>query len=213
MAAKLRIEERDLEAGGLNQRRTAECPSNAPAYDLEMSGTSEGEPKREPPDVTTLLGVLHEAGVDYVVTGSTAAMLHGVELVPGDLDITPALDVDNLTRLAGVLESIDARQDPSAPFGHWVRGDDGEQHWVQPARAGSDRGTSELETRSCEGGFIRSPPAVKTWSTRRCPGGERYLRRPDRASGRPRHRGVSRLGGVDRGPSHDADHPTSGQGS
>ena len=104
---------------------------HAPAYDLEVSGTCEGEPKREPPDVTTLLSVLHEAGVDYVVTGSTAAMLHGVELVPGDLDITPALDVDNLTRLVGVLESIDARQDPRAPFGHWVRGDDGEQHWVQ----------------------------------------------------------------------------------
>ena len=61
-------------------------------------------------------------------------MLHGVSLVPGDLDITPALDVDNLTRLVGLLESIEARQDPTAPFGHWERGDDGEQHWVMTAR-------------------------------------------------------------------------------
>ena len=53
--------------------------------------------------------------------------------VPGDLDITPALDVDNLARLAQVLESIEARQDPQAPFGHWERADDGEQHWVETA--------------------------------------------------------------------------------
>lgn len=68
-----------------------------------------------------------------MVTGSAAAMLHGVPLAPGDLDITPAMDVDNLTRLAHVLESIEARQDARAPFGHWERGDDGEQHWVEIA--------------------------------------------------------------------------------
>lgn len=99
-----------------------------------MPETSEDGPKRQPPDVTALFRVLGEAGVNYVVTGSAAAMLHGVRLVPGDLDITPALDVDNLTRLAAALESIEARQDPSAPFGHWERGDDGEQHWVETAR-------------------------------------------------------------------------------
>jgi hypothetical protein len=58
-------------------------------------------------------------------------MLHGVRLSPGDLDITPALDVGNLARLARALESIEARQDPDAPFGHWKRGDDGEQHWIE----------------------------------------------------------------------------------
>lgn len=86
-----------------------------------MSETFEDGLKRESPDVHTLIRVLGEAGVNYVVTGSAAAMLHGVTLVPGDLDITPALDVDNLTRLAAVLESIEARQDPNAPFGHWQR--------------------------------------------------------------------------------------------
>lgn len=98
-----------------------------------MPETSEDGLKRQPPDVTTLIRALHEAGVNYVVTGSAAAMLHGVGLVPGDLDITPALDVDNLTRLAAVLESIEARQDPRAPFGHWKQGDDGEQYWVETA--------------------------------------------------------------------------------
>jgi hypothetical protein len=95
--------------------------------------TSEDVLKRQPPDVTILLRVLGEAGVNYVVSGSAAAMLHGVRLVPGDLDITPALDVDNLKRLADVLESIEACQDPTAPFGHWESGDDGEQHWVETA--------------------------------------------------------------------------------
>ncbi len=99
-----------------------------------MPETSDNGPTRQPPDITTLIRALHHAGVNYVVTGSAAAMLHGVSLVPGDLDITPALDVDNLTRLVGVLESIEARQDPTAPFGHWERGDDGEQHWVTTAR-------------------------------------------------------------------------------
>lgn len=98
-----------------------------------MPNTTEEGLEREPPDVVTLLGLLSEAGVKYVVTGSAAAMLHGVPLVPGDLDITPATDVDNLTRLAAVLESIEARQDPRAPFGHWKREDDGEQHWMTTA--------------------------------------------------------------------------------
>ena len=98
-----------------------------------MPETSQDGLKRQPPDVTTLIRLLDEAGVNHVVTGSAAAMLHGVALVPGDLDITPAVDVGNLTRLAAVLESIGARQDPRAPFGHWEQGDDGEQHWVETA--------------------------------------------------------------------------------
>ena len=96
-----------------------------------MADTSDGDVKRQPPDVTTLLRVLGEASVNYVVTGSAAAMLHGVVLVPGDLDITPALDAENLARLASVLDLIDARQDLSAPLGRWERGDDGEQRWVE----------------------------------------------------------------------------------
>jgi hypothetical protein len=108
-------------------------PNDAHTYDLAVPGTSSGGLKRRPPDVNTLIRLLHDAGVNFVVTGSAAAMLHGVSLVPGDLDIAPGLDIDNLTRLAGVLESIEARQDPSAPFGHWKLGADGEQHWVTTA--------------------------------------------------------------------------------
>jgi hypothetical protein len=73
-----------------------------------------------------LLRLLDEHGVRYVVTGSGAAMLHGAELVPGDLDVTPALDRENLERLAALLGAIGARPDPEA-FGHW--GEDG--RWVR----------------------------------------------------------------------------------
>ena len=89
--------------------------------------------KRRSPDVTTLLRLLGEAEVKYVVTGSAAALLHGVPVEPGDLDITPALDVDNLARLAHVLASIEARQDRRAPFGHWEKRDDGERQWIETA--------------------------------------------------------------------------------
>ena len=45
-----------------------------------------------------------------------------------------------------MLESIEARQDPTAPFGHWERGDDGERTLGHDrSNAGSRRGASELE--------------------------------------------------------------------
>jgi hypothetical protein len=86
---------------------------------------------REPPDVSLLLNLLDEHDVRYVVTGSAAAMLHGVELEPGDLDITPALDRENLARLARVLEIIEARQNPEGKFGQWEIEADGERRWVE----------------------------------------------------------------------------------
>lgn len=87
--------------------------------------------KREPPDIGDLVKLLNEHDVRYLVTGSAAGMLHGVVLEPGDLDITPALDHDNLERLARVLRIIEARQYPNAAFGQWEHGDDGEHHWVE----------------------------------------------------------------------------------
>ena len=65
-----------------------------------------------------------------MVTGSTAALLYGVELTPGDLDITPALDPRNLGRLATALAAISASPDPDAPFGDWQIRPDGERRWV-----------------------------------------------------------------------------------
>ncbi len=83
---------------------------------------------REPPQVAALLARLDAGGVRHVVSGSVAAMLHGVALEPGDLDVVPATDADNLARLADVLRALDAR--PRGPFGDWTRGDDGEWRWT-----------------------------------------------------------------------------------
>ncbi len=88
------------------------------------------EVERKKPDVEALLEILNQHGVHYVVTGSAAAMLHGVALEPGDLDITPALDHDNLDRLRRVLEAIHARQYENMAFGHWETTAAGEHRWV-----------------------------------------------------------------------------------
>jgi hypothetical protein len=70
------------------------------------------------------LRVLDAHDVRYVVTGSVGALLHGVELQPGDLDVTPALDRANLTRLAAALDELGAV--PGAPAGRWEGG-----RWIE----------------------------------------------------------------------------------
>lgn len=47
--------------------------------------------------------------VDYVVIGGVAATLHGSNLRTGDVDICPARDPENLSRLASALKEMDAR--------------------------------------------------------------------------------------------------------
>lgn len=61
-----------------------------------------------PPDVSRLLEALNRSGVRYILIGSAAAQLYGTEAQPGDLDITPALDRENLARLASLLLEIEA---------------------------------------------------------------------------------------------------------
>ena len=86
---------------------------------------------REPPNLPALVRALAQAGVAYVVSGSTAALLHGVDVAPGDLDIVPALDTTNLERLRAALDAVDARPDPDGPFGSWVQDATGEHRWVE----------------------------------------------------------------------------------
>jgi hypothetical protein len=81
--------------------------------------------------VSALVELLKRYEVEFVVTGSAAALLHGVVLAPGDLDVTPALDPENLSRLAAALEEINARPYPDAPFGLWETAADEEQRWVE----------------------------------------------------------------------------------
>ena len=84
--------------------------------------------ERRPPGLAALLGELDRRGLDVIVTGSVAALVHGVALEPGDLDVVPREDIDNLERLADLLVEIEAT--PFA-FGHWTRDEQGERRWVE----------------------------------------------------------------------------------
>ena len=99
--------------------------------------------ERAKPDIGALLAVLDRHGVHYVVTGSVAARLHGVSVEPGDLDVTPASDQENLSRLAAALEEVDADVDPEEPFGRWETGDAGERRWLAFEPTDADRKARE----------------------------------------------------------------------
>lgn len=60
-------------------------------------------------DPARMLTALHEAGVQFVLIGGMAAILHGDVGVTFDLDVVPARDADNLDRLAAALRSLGAR--------------------------------------------------------------------------------------------------------
>jgi hypothetical protein len=87
--------------------------------------------ERRPPEIEPLLAALEQGSVRFVLVGSVAAMAHGISASPGDLDITPALDRDNLDRLAGVLGSIGARLPEDDCFGEWEQLPDGQRRWVE----------------------------------------------------------------------------------
>lgn len=86
---------------------------------------------RRSPDIPQLLRVLSAQHVRYVLTGSVATQMYGVDIgVPGDLDITPALDQENLHRLAAVLRAIDAMIELDGAVGHWDVQPNGERTWI-----------------------------------------------------------------------------------
>jgi predicted nucleotidyltransferase len=71
-----------------------------------------------PFDLRELFRVLDEHGVDYLVIGGVAAQVHGRRRTTKDLDVTPAPDPENFTRLAAALVALDAHPaelGPSAP--------------------------------------------------------------------------------------------------
>jgi uncharacterized protein (DUF952 family) len=78
--------------------------------------------KRRPPDIPALTQRPVAAGVQFVVIGSGAASLLGARLRPGDLDICPSPDPDNLRRLAIFLARIGAR--PRVDVPGWVTEDE-----------------------------------------------------------------------------------------
>lgn len=74
---------------------------------------------RERLDAKTILRELTRAGVDFVVIGGIALVLHGSARATFDLDITYATDAGNLEALGGVLVALEARLrgvDDDVPF-------------------------------------------------------------------------------------------------
>jgi hypothetical protein len=73
---------------------------------------------------------LNASGIRYILIGSVAAQLYGIETQPGDLDITPALDRENLACLAEVLLALEATLPVTEEVGEWEIQADGERKWV-----------------------------------------------------------------------------------
>ncbi|MGD2156384.1 MAG: hypothetical protein PVG14_13300 [Anaerolineales bacterium] len=84
--------------------------------------------KKKPPDLKALVEILNRHGLRYVVTDSVAALLYGIQLQPGDFDITPALDARNLRGLIDILMEIKAVPES---LGHWETQATGEKKWVE----------------------------------------------------------------------------------
>lgn len=74
-------------------------------------------------DLGRLLAVLDRHEVSYVMIGGLAAVAHGSPFPTEDLDITPASDISNLTRLSAALSDLAARirvdgMPDGLPFAH-----------------------------------------------------------------------------------------------
>lgn len=87
-----------------------------------------GQHTKHPPEIPDLLSALARHRVRYVLTGSVAALAYGADIgQAGDLDITPTLDKENLSRLEAVLQDIEVGLDPDASMGLWETLSDGEK--------------------------------------------------------------------------------------
>lgn len=67
------------------------------------------EHRPEPLDAQRILEELARYEVDFVLVGGMAAQTHGNTRMTNDVDLIPAPDPQNLTRLADALRALDAR--------------------------------------------------------------------------------------------------------
>ena len=71
-------------------------------------------------DVAGLVRHLNARGVRYVIIGGVAALVHDLPLpATVDLDVTPARDAENLSRLADVFDDLDAGLLTAEQTGAW----------------------------------------------------------------------------------------------
>ena len=66
-------------------------------------------------DLEALLRALVSAGIDLIVVGGAAAVIHGAPVTTLDLDIVPDQAPDNLARLLATLDRLNARFRPILP--------------------------------------------------------------------------------------------------
>ncbi|RLB60083.1 MAG: hypothetical protein DRI90_14540 [Deltaproteobacteria bacterium] len=59
-------------------------------------------------DIAALIRALVEARVEFIVVGGAAGVIHGAPITTEDLDIVHRRTPDNVDRLMGVLEQLDA---------------------------------------------------------------------------------------------------------
>ncbi len=64
---------------------------------------------RPKPDFLEILKTLREHRVDFIVVGGVCAVLHGAPVSTFDLDLVHSRAEDNIERLLGVLEKLQAR--------------------------------------------------------------------------------------------------------
>jgi predicted nucleotidyltransferase len=69
-------------------------------------------PRPATADLEALLRELQGAGIEFIVVGGAAAVIHGAPITTQDLDIVPRQDPPGLTRLHATLERLDARFRP-----------------------------------------------------------------------------------------------------
>lgn len=74
-------------------------------------------------DAAAIVSVLERHGVEYVLIGGLAAIVHGSPFPTEDLDLTPEASRENLTRLLAALRELDAKVraaelDEALPIGH-----------------------------------------------------------------------------------------------
>lgn len=67
-------------------------------------------------DIEGMLKALVGGGVEFVVIGGVAVGFHGYIRATKDVDVVPAPDSENLSRLASVLQLLDAQLDGADDF-------------------------------------------------------------------------------------------------
>lgn len=94
---------------------------------MNQVNQADPRPPSRSPELRSILAKTYRHQVRFIIVGSTAALAHGISLEPGDIDIVPSLDADNLARVVRLLDDVDAVPEG---FGHWISKENGRRKWI-----------------------------------------------------------------------------------